>query len=229
MYKRVFIIALTVTALSACDELIGPDQQDGLTPEEVAELSNALIQDGMAETGDTTTTSSGLASSQYGGMGSDTSTIEFTRTHDCSLGGQVSMTGTRVRAVDWDTRTGSMDFTATRTFTDCARPLADSTVTITLNGDVDMTARREWEGGMWNGTQELTIVGTIDWATDDDRSGTCEIDIQASYDASTQTREVTGEACAEDIGVFRGWSFGPMGNGPGSGGHGPHHGGGTGG
>ncbi|MFO7895291.1 MAG: hypothetical protein R6U63_16390 [Longimicrobiales bacterium] len=111
-----------------------------------------------------------------------TSSTEFTRTRACALGGEVVVTGTRSRTRDTETRTGTMDVSATRTFVECARPLDESDVTVPLNGAVTLTAHREWDAGQWNGMQELTLVGSVDWATDDDRSGTCEIDILAGID-----------------------------------------------
>jgi hypothetical protein len=216
MYKYMWIAALAVGALSACDQIVGPDS--GLAPMEVAELSNALIQDGLSDTADTTTTAASVGAD---GLAWDvtTSTTEFSRTHACPLGGEVTMEGTRERTRDTETRTGTLDVTATRTFVDCARPLADSSVTITLNGEVTLTAHREWQAGSWNGPQDVTLVGSVDWATDDDRSGTCEIDIEATFDAETHTRTVTGTVCGEDVSAFAGWTFGTMGQGP-MGGHG---------
>lgn len=231
MYRYLWVAALAFVALAACDQIAGPDA--GLAPMEVAELSNALIQDGLTETADTTT----ATSAAMDGLALDvrTSSMEFTRTRACPLGGEVVLEGVRERTRDTATRTGTLDVTATRTFLDCARPLADSAVTITLNGEVTLTAHREWQAGSWNGPQDVAIVGTVDWATDDDRSGTCEIDVQATYDVATGTRTVSGTVCGEDAGELDGWTFGIMGQGPmgghghsGNGPHGPGTGGGTG-
>lgn len=222
MRKHVLITAMALAVGAAgCEQATGPDS--GLAPAEMVELSDAMIQDGLSETADTT-----VSSTLADGVSMDvvTNSTEFTRTHACVLGGEVVMAGTRSRTRDTETRTGTMDVSATRTFVECARPLDESDVTVTLNGAVTFTAHREWAAGQWNGTQELTLVGSIDWATDDDRSGTCEIDIQAGIDPETQTRTVTGTICDEDVGEFDGWSFSTMGQGPGYrhqyGGQGPH-------
>jgi len=211
MKKHVLIIGLALAATAAgCEQAFGPNAE--LAPAELAELSDALIQDGLAETSDTST--AGLLSD---GFAADmvTSSTEFTRTHDCLSGGEVIMTGTRSRTRDTESRTGTMDVSATRTFVGCARPLADSTVTITLDGAVTLTAHREWQAGQWHGVQELALSGSVDWATDDDRSGTCTIDVQASFDPSTHTRDVSGTVCGEDVTRFGGWTFGTMQHGPG--------------
>lgn len=206
------IIAVLGLAFAAagCDLVTGPDT--GLATDEVAELSDVLIQDGLSETADTST-----ATSLADGTALDvvTSTTEFTRTGDCPLGGEMTMTGTRERTRDTEARTGTMNVSATRTFTDCARPLADSTVTVTLNGSLAFTAHREWQAGQWSGVQTITLVGRVDWATDDDRSGTCEVDVEASFDPAARTRTVTGSVCGQDAADLRGWTFGTMGQAPG--------------
>ena len=70
-------------------------------------------------------------------------TFAFPITHSCLLGGEVSAVGTRERTRDTGTRSGTMDFTSTRTFTDCARPIPDS-AGITLNGAVSMHVPLAW-------------------------------------------------------------------------------------
>lgn len=203
------VLGLAVAA-AGCDLVAGTDA--GLASDEVTALSDALIQAGLSETADTST-----ATSLGDGLALDvvTSTTEFTRTGDCPSGGQVTMTGTRERTRDTETRTGTMDISATRTFTDCARPLADSAVTVTLNGSLTLTAHREWQAREWSGIQSIALVGRIDWATDDDRSGTCEIDVEASLDPSTRSRTVTGTVCGREASNLRGWTFGTSGQGPG--------------
>ena len=222
MRNHTLIAALALAvAAGGCEEAFGPSGQ--LAPDEVVELSDALIQEGLTETADTST-----AGTLTDGVALDviTSSTEFTWVHSCPLGGEVTMTGTRSRTRDSETRTGTLDVSATRTFVDCARPLVDSTV-ITLNGEVTLTAHREWQAGSWHGAQELTLSGSVSWVTDDDRSGTCVIDVEASFDPATHTRTVTGTVCGEDVGAFRGWTFGTAGHGPGhhQGGSGPHGGG----
>lgn len=215
MRKNALITAAALAVLvTACDTTTTPDS--ALTPTELAELSNAMIQEGLAESADTSLTSS-LASTTADGLALDvvTRSTEISRTFDCPLGGEIAMVGSMERTRDTETRAGTMDMTATRTFTDCARPLRDSTVTITLNGEVTFTAHREWQAGQWHGAQEITLLGAIDWATSDGRAGTCEIDIEAGFDPETRTRNVTGSVCDEDIGGLGGWSFGVMGQGPG--------------
>lgn len=210
MSKHTLIAGLAMAALlGGCDQAFGPDAELG--PTELRELSDALIQDGLAETADTSTAGTladGLALDQI------TSSTDFTRVHDCPSGGQVVMSGTRSRTRDTDTRTGTMDVSATRTFTDCARPLSDS-LTVTLNGAVTFTAHREWESGAWHGMQEVNLAGGVDWTTDDGRAGTCQIDVQAGFDPGTHNRTVTGTACGEDVGDLQGWTFGTMGQNPG--------------
>ncbi len=210
MRKHIFTAFLAAaTLLAGCDQAFGPGSE--LAPTELQELSDALIQDGLAETADTSTAGTlddGLALDRI------TSSTDFTRTRDCPAGGDVVMAGTRSRTRDTETRTGTMDVSATRTFVDCARPLADS-VTVTLNGALNFTAHREWQNGAWYGEQEITLAGNVDWTTDDDRSGTCQIDVQAAFDPTARTRTVTGTVCGQDVSALQGWTFGTTGQSPG--------------
>lgn len=211
MKKHVLITAAAAALLVAgCHETTGPGS--GLTPAELAELSNAMIQEGLAESADTSVTmtaADGLA------LDVITRSTEFTREFRCPLGGGITMAGTVERTRDTETRTGTLDVRAVRTFAECVRPLADSTITVTLNGDVSFTAHREWLEGQWHGVQEITLIGAVDWETSDGRADTCEIDIQASFDPETHTRTVTGTLCGEEVDRLGRWTFGVMGQGPG--------------
>lgn len=210
MRTHTLIAALALAVFAGgCEQAFGPGAELG--PTELRELSDALIQDGLAETADTST-----AGTLADGVALDriTSSTDFSRSHECPSGGDVVMAGTRSRTRDTESRAGTLDVSATRTFVDCARPLADS-ITVTLNGNVTLTAHREWQSGAWHGTQEITLAGSVDWATDDDRSGICQIDVQAGFDPDAQTRTVTGTVCGEDVSELQGWTFGTMGQGPG--------------
>lgn len=206
---------ITVMALGlvagGCEMGTNPDS--GLAPEEIAELSDALIQDGLSETVDTTTSSGTLASSPA--LDVITARIEFSWTYGCPLGGEATVEGARARTRDTETRSGTLEVDATRTLLACARPLGGGEVVITLDGEVSFTAHREWQAGQWHGLQTVTLDGDIDWATDDGRSGTCEIEIEATVDPEARARTVTGTFCEHDVSQLGGWTFGTMSHGPG--------------
>lgn len=214
MRKHLLIGLMATATLTACDQVTDPGSS--LSQAEIAALSDALIQDGLAETSDTTSSvgiqADGVAADVY------TWTFEFAITRSCLLGGEVSAVGTRERTRDTETRSGTMDFTSTRTFTDCARLITDSIV-MTLNGAVTTDVHRAWTDGHWDGLQTVEVAGILDWATDDERSGTCEIDVEASFDPETRTRTVTGTVCDADAGALRRWTFGTADHGPGHHGH----------
>jgi hypothetical protein len=198
MKRRMILPLLALGALAACDD-DPTGTGETLTETEVAELSDVLVQSSFDVTGEiaadasVTTTDGTLELSNV----PITSTIEFTLTRTCELGGQVVIEGARIRQWDRETWTGSSDLSVTKTHEGCARPLRNSDVVITLDGapDIAVEAHHEWTAGHRHGLQTLTMLGAVDWSTGDGRSGTCEIDVEASFDPETHTRTVAGTFC----------------------------------
>ena len=211
MKKNALVTAAALAVLVAgCDSTTAPDSS--LTPTELAELSDAMIQEGLAESADTS-----LTATADDGLALDvvTRSTEFARSYACPFGGEISVDGTMERTRETESRAGTMHFEAERTFDGCVRPMGENTVTITLDGAVTFTAHREWQAGQWHGSQEITLVGDIAWVTSDEREGTCAIDLEAIFEPGTGSRTVTGTICGQDLGEMSGWSFGVMGQGPG--------------
>ncbi len=183
-----------LAALAACDDATAPGA-DRLTMDEIADLSTAMVEADFTMTGDLG------ASDQIGTAEVSTAdapitaTTEFTHTRTCPVGGRIVVEGIRERTFDRETRSGTMDFSLTKTHENCARTVRN--VTITLNGapNVQVDAHHAWQNGAPVGLQTLSMVGAIDWATDDGREGTCTIDIQATFDPELRTRTVFGQAC----------------------------------
>lgn len=217
MKMRIVLPLLAAVALGACDDATGASG-DQLSEAEVTTLSEGLVTTTFDATTSVATADAELAQPDGATIAGDaiSSTLEFTRTVDCPLGGQVVLEGVRVREWDYDTWTGSMDFELTKTHQACARPARETQdVTITLDGAPNVLAsvHHEWAEGHRMGIQTMSLEGAIAWVTSDDRSGTCEIDIDVSFDPDTRTRTVTGTVCDRDIEWSRQWHHSGMGAG----------------
>ncbi len=210
MNTRIIVPLLVALAVSACDDAVGT--AGDLTPEEVAQLSDAVVGSTFESTTEVATDGTALVEgAQLLAESALTATTEFTHTRSCVLGGQVVVEGTRVREWDWEARTGFMELSLTRTHEACARPLRDddeAATTITLTGapDIAVEAYHEWAMGERRGVQTLSMEGAVDWVTDDGRSGTCTIDIEAGFDPDSWTRTVQGTFCGREIDRTTTWS-----------------------
>lgn len=204
--RHFFILLLGAASLAACQDVVGTSGD--LTPDEVAGLADGLITTSFDATGqvaeaDASNTADGLLLA-YDPI---TSHTEFTITRSCLIDGQVVLEGTRDREWDRTTHTGSSDLSLTKTHQDCTRPLVDSDVAVTLNGapSVAVEAHHAWADGRRSGLQSLSMEGAIDWVTSDDRSGTCVIDLDVTFDPETHTRTVVGQACHRTIDATTTW------------------------
>lgn len=201
MYRKTLIPIVAALALAACDDGAGP-AGTALTSEEIATLSDAMVESDFAATGEVaaTDTETGTVSLDPSvAPGPVTTTTEFTVTRTCPVGGQVVMEGSHVRVWDRATHSGSSHLSLTKTHEECARSLRR--VTITVNGDpnIAVEAHHEWAHGQRFGAQTLSIQGGFTWFTDDGREGACSIDIEASFDPETRTRTVVGTFCDRTI------------------------------
>lgn len=91
------------------------------------QLADAMIATSFGATGDVAlaNSSSDLAGLQLS-MDTMTARTDFTTTRTCRPGGQLVLKGTRDRAWDPDTHSGSSDLELTKTHEDCARPFQDT-------------------------------------------------------------------------------------------------------
>ena len=205
--RNLLIAILAVGGLTACQDAAGTG--GGLTADEVQALADGMIAGSFDATAqvsdaDASTTAEGLA--LY--VDPTTSHTEFTITRGCLLGGQVVLEGIRDREWDRATHSGSSDLSLTKTHQDCARPLRNTDVTVTLNGadHVMVEAHHQWADGRRSGLQTLSMDGAVAWETSDDRSGTCEIDLDVTFDPETHTRTVLGQVCHRTLDITTTWT-----------------------
>lgn len=205
--RNLLIAILAIGGLTACRDVAGTG--GSLTADEVAEVTEGMIAVSFDATGqvaaaDASATAEGLALS----VDPITSHTEFTITRSCLLGGQVVLDGTRDREWDRATHSGSSDLSLTKTHQDCTHPLRGTDLTVTLNGadHVAVEAHHEWADGRRSGLQTLSMEGAVAWETSDDRSGTCEIALDVTFDPATHTRAVEGQVCNRTFDVTTTWT-----------------------
>lgn len=207
--RTLIVAALAVTGLTACQDVVGTSGD--LSRDEAIQIADGMATSSFDATG---TVASADASTTDGTLliyaDPITSSTQFTITRPCLLGGQVVREGTRDRVWDRQAHTGFSDLSLTKTHEDCTRPFRDTDVTVTLNGapNVAVQAHHEWAAGQRSGLQTLSMEGAIDWRTSDDRSGTCTIDLDISFDPDTHTRTVVGTACRTTIDMTTTWHHG---------------------
>ncbi len=197
MSKRTtwFVALLAVGVMAgACDD--ATSVQDGLSADEVDALASTMADEAFAASGDVAIA---VNDAGVGIQPAVVVTTTFTVTRTCPGGGDVTFEGERVRDWDRETRDGTMDMTMTKTHNACVRTPRQHAVTINGDPDIQVVVHRARETGDWSGEQTMSLDGGFTWSTDDDRSGSCVVDIDVVYDPDTRTRTVTGTFCNRTI------------------------------
>jgi len=193
---------LAVLALAACDK--------GITASSPSSLDAADAQALAGDTGD----QDGAFLDGFGGPSFDkvatgpqfatTVTTTFTRTRTCPAGGDVKLEGTVTHTADAATHSGSTTFDATRTENACAFTHNGHSITITGNPNTKLTSSQSVTNGV-PGVRTATKVGSFNW-TRDGKSGTCTVNVTATWTPATHTLHVSGTFCNQTIDVTRTWT-----------------------
>jgi hypothetical protein len=133
-----------------------------------------------------------------------TATTEFTRTRACPVSGTATLHGARVLAHNPVTDTRSMHLTATRTDAACTvnARRGEGTISITTTPDVAVTAHQTWTAGQ-PGTRTVTHKGSFAWQRSAGQSGTCAVDLTATFTPGTRTYTLQGTFCGHAVSVTR--------------------------
>lgn len=203
MSRRYVLPALAaLVALSACDGASPTGAGAALTQAEAQELAAAWDEVGAG------------VMDGYGGPSQAvlpgepaqaTTSIQFTSTRTCPAGGTATLAGTREVTRDGQGN-GSVAFAATRTDAACTFPArrgADGTVTLTTTPSVQLTSQQSWTGGQ-PGTRTSTHTGSFDWSRSaSGASGSCAVDLTATWTPATRTYTLQGTFCGRTIDVTR--------------------------
>jgi hypothetical protein len=138
------------------------------------------------------------------GPAAATASTEFTRTRQCPAGGTATVAGTRVVQHDPATNSGSMQLTATRTDAACTvnARRGDGTISITTTPSVVVTATQTWTAGQ-RGVRTVTHEGSFGWERSTGQSGTCAVDLTATFTPGTRTYTLNGTFCSHTVSVTR--------------------------
>ena len=206
MYRKLLFptTLAAVLALAACDKGI-------TTPGGANQLSSSDVQALAGETGDQDGAfMDGFAGPSFnkvvaGPQLATTVTTTFSRTRTCPQGGSVKLEGSVTHTADPATKSGSTSFTATRTEAACVFGRNGHTITINGNPNTQLTSNQAWTNGV-PGVRTATKVGSFTWARSDGKSGTCNVNVTATWTPSTHTLHVQGTFCNQTVDVTRTWS-----------------------
>jgi len=205
-------LALSLSLLSACDNLSGPEHE--LTDDEAAFLAQEFAGEALEGVSGAMAGSPGLAGASTPAPATDghdrgpvTWERSFTETRPCRAGGTRTTSGTNQGSLD-SAGTGTVEITHTLVLVDCAR--IRDTVTITVNTDPALTLAGTVtieNGEKTGGT--FTKTGAFQWVTSDGRSGRCEIDLTITWGGGDdhwdrEDHTVTGTICGRDVGSLGG-------------------------
>lgn len=202
--KHVFPALMALAALTACDggsPTGGADAAATLTQAEAQELAYAWdgvgagVMDGQGGP---------FTAVLPGSPAAATNSIAFNSTRACPSGGSATVQGTR--EVTRGDGSGSVAVSATRTDAACAFPArrgAEGTVmTITTTPSVQLTSQQTWTNGQ-PGTRTSTQKGSFDWSRSGGASGSCTVDLTATWTPATRTYTLQGTFCDRAIDVTR--------------------------
>ena len=131
-------------------------------------------------------------------------TTEFTRTRQCPAGGTATLQGTRTVQHDPAANAGSMQMTATRTDAACTvnARRGGGTLSITSTPSVAVTVSQSWSGGQ-PGVRTTTHRGSFSWQRSTGQSGSCTVDLTATFTPATRTYTLNGTFCNQTVSVTR--------------------------
>jgi hypothetical protein len=196
-------VLAAMLALGACDQgVTGPAGSD-LNDDDVRALAAQTgEQDGAFLDGFAAPSFDRLTA---GPSFSTTVTTTFTRTRACPQGGNVTLAGTSTQTSDPATHSGSNVFSATRTENACAFSTDRGTITINGNPNTQLSSTQCWSNGV-RGVRTATKVGSFTWTRSNGRSGTCNVNVTATWTPATQTLHVVGTICNRTVDVTRTWT-----------------------
>ena len=207
MSKISSLLAGVALVAAACGDSLptGVNSGDQPSADEVSALVAALFGD-LAELGEDIAASrqpnvplpAGMSLSLAGVPFSD----DVSLTRGCEGGGEVELTGTSEGEYDPDTGEGQADFNITQSIDDCV--IEAETVTFTVNTDPDIQLIGTLEITENSFSLSFELGGGVSFTTDDEREGSCAIDLSLSFTAEgsqggSVTIDANGSACNRNI------------------------------
>lgn len=194
---------LLAAALAACDGSPTGESSAALTTAEAELVAgdwdeiSAAVMDGFG--------GPAASLSPTGAPAQATVTTTFTRTRQCPAGGTATVQGTHTVTHDPATGSGSAQLAATRTDAACTfnvRRGGGGTLSITTTPNVQITSQQAWSGGQM-GVRTATQQGSFDWTRSTGASGSCTVDLVATWTPATRTYTLDGTFCNREVHVTR--------------------------
>ena len=209
MFKqsRLILGAALFVAVAACDESTGLPSE--ITQADANQLAADMVAVGTLGQSDVGFSISPSFSIGVNGSGASSSVNvpvainnTFSATKGCPQGGQVAVAGTIVGTGDDATNSLTLDVDATRTDTNCAFPTRHGVLTLSGNPNIEYTGHLNIVNAALVGLQTASHTGSFTWARGG-FSGTCNVDLDSSYDPATRVASVTGSFCDWTVNVTR--------------------------
>ena len=198
--------ALTLVAavgIAACGDDDPVSTGDALSETEVAALSSIVLESAFSAT------AQGLGAAPAASDGPQPAPFSFTQdietTVSCAQGGTVQLNGSATASGDDATEEFMVAYNITQAFTNCASISEETEQEFTISGSLNLTATADFssldlESGISFST-DTQLGGSIDWSTDDGRSGTCGITLTSEATSTGQSISATtsGSVCGTSI------------------------------
>jgi hypothetical protein len=206
MRTKIFALAFTALAVTACDKTTDPSTS--LTPAEARAIALAIDNAGMAAVD---ARASDGASRNLTPTRPSTDLLEhsgdFSFSGACDLGGLAALTGDGFWKIDSDAGTIEFGVTATADYSACAFK-TNNNVEIELDGIVDFAADRllDFQQGLATGSQ--SYEGSLAYVTSDGKEGTCLVDVSADFSLTQNnaSRTVSGSVCGQSVNATTTWT-----------------------
>lgn len=206
MKKTGWILALATLPLAAasCDDDSTGLRDDVLAEQEAQELANVMIASlaGMAQQEvSEVSTSSALAPGTTSPSAVTELDLDWNGVNPCDPSGEVAIEGQVNAIYDDQTEEGTASIDVTLTHDDCTYVTENGTFTVT--GRPSLTLRGDFHAvaDQPEGEQTVLLEGAFRWEDNADRSGICEVDLEAILvaEGSSLTRTLNGGFCGHTI------------------------------
>ncbi len=192
---RLAAMVVAALALAACGkDATSPNSMKSTEAQSLALMmaAGADAYAGAAPTANVVTLGTARAATQ-------TVNITYQASLPCPKGGTVEPNATVTGTADPVVHSASLHLDGSEKRTDCAYQVQANTITV--NGTLTITAEVNVVAGLPSGKQSFTEKGTILWASSDGRSGSCDIDLNASADFGNTTvqRTVDAQFCGRTL------------------------------
>jgi hypothetical protein len=203
--RSLFLGAAALLALAACDSATAPDAGIAVDAPEIASSVDALSLLALAQAGASPFAPS-FAISSFGDLVPAAAVTPVNRpinvTRPCPAGGTITIAGTTTGTSDPVAHNLTVTSSLTRTEAACGMNTQHGVVTLNGNPNVAMTHSINVVAGKPVGPQTSTQKGSFTW-TRGTKTGTCNVDVTSTFDATAGTITVSGSMCGRAINISR--------------------------